>query len=241
MDLKNKTVVITGATGGMGREIVKLLDKEGANLVLISKSDSELATLVKSLNGKNNIYYSCNLADQKATQKLTEELAEKFKTIDVLINAAGIGVYKPVEEATLEEWNDTLNINLTSGFIITKGIIEKLKNSENSVVISIGSGMGIIPEAGRSLYCMSKFALRGWSLSLAEEFKGTKTDFCLVALGSVLTSFGPMSYEEKKKEMEAGKAYLTPDWVASKIVEIIKSDERQPEYKFYPSGYEPQI
>jgi len=241
MEIKNKTAVITGATGGIGREIVKVLSAEGVNLVLISKSNSELATLAKSLNGQNNTYYSCNLADQKGTKKLAEELAEKYKTIDILINAAGIGIYKPIEEAMTEEWNDTLNINVTAGFIITKSILESLKSSKNSVVINIGSGMGVIPEAGRSLYCMSKFALRGWSLSLAKEFKGTKTDFCLIELGSVLTPFGPMSFEEKKKEMESGKAYLTPEWVATKIVEIIKSDDRQSEYKFYPSGYEPNI
>ncbi len=240
MDLKNKVVVITGATGGMGKEVVRLLDSEGANIVLIARSEEELQNLQKSLKGINSSYFTCDLSDQDAVEKLAKTLSEKFSVVDVLINAAGIGVYKPIEEITLEDWNNSLNINLTSAFILTKGVMENLKKSEDSVVVNFGSGNGVIPVAGRSSYCTSKFALRGWSLSMSEEFRGTKTDFVLMTLGSVLTGFGPMSYEEKKRDMESGKGYLTPDWVAQKLVEILKSDEREQEYRFYPSGYEPQ-
>lgn len=72
---------------------------------------------------------------------------------------------------------------------------------------------------------------------MAEEFKNTKTHFCLITLGSTLTSFGPMSLEEKKKEMDSGKAYFTPDWVAKKLIEIIKNDDREGEYTLYPGDY----
>jgi hypothetical protein len=79
--------------------------------------------------------------------------------------------------------------------------------------------------------------VRGLTLSLSEEFKNTKTHFCLITLGSTLTSFGPMSFEEKKREMESGKAYFTPSWVAKKLVEIIKDDNREIEYTLYPTDY----
>ncbi len=240
MNLKDKVVIVTGATGGMGKEIVTLLDKEGANLIMVARSEDELKNLHEHLINRNSTYFACDLSDQKSVEGLTKSLSEKFAVIDVLVNAAGIGIYKPIEEITLEDWNNTLNINLTAAFILTKGIIENLKKSENSVVVSLGSGNGVIPVAGRSPYCTSKFALRGWSLSMAEECRGSNLDFCLMTLGSVLTGFGPMTYEEKKKDMESGKGYLTPDWVALKLVEILKSDEREQEYRFYPSGYEPQ-
>jgi len=237
MILKNKVAIVTGATGGIGRELVKNLDNEGVNLVLVSKSEDELQNLIKNLKRENNIYFTCDFSDQKSVQKLAEEIAKKFKTIDILINAAGIGVYKPIEDATLTDWNNSMNINVTSQFLLIKGLVENLKSTEDSLVLSIGSGAGVIPMAGRSVYCATKFAVRGLNLSLAEEFKNTKTRFCLITLGSTLTSFGPMSIEEKKREMESGKAYFTPDWVAKKLVEIIKDDEREIEYKLYPGDY----
>jgi short-subunit dehydrogenase len=240
MDLKDRTIVITGATGGMGKEIVGVLDAEGANLILVARSEDELQTLHKSLKNEKSSFYSCDLTNQKAVEELGKTLSEKFSVIDVLINAAGIGTYKPIEDLTLDDWNNSININLTSPFILTKVIVENLKRSEEAVVLNMGSGNGVIPVGGRSSYCTTKFALRGWSLSMSEEFKGTKVDFVLMTLGSVLTSFGPMSYEEKKRDMESGKGYLTPDWVAEKIIEILKSRPREEEYRFYPSGYEPQ-
>jgi len=238
MNLKDKIVVVTGATGGMGREIVKSLDNEGAKLVLISKTESELQNLLKTLAGKNNKYYVCDLSNEDETLKVAKEIANDFKTIDVLINAAGIGIYKPLEELTLDEWNLSIAINLNSVFIMTKELIKSLNNSTDSVVISLGSGMGVEPEPERSAYCTSKFALRGLMLTLAEEYKRFKNPkFCLFTLGSVLTSFGPMSMEEKKLSMESGKGYLTPDWVAKKLVEIIKLDNMEVEYKFSSPDY----
>ena len=92
--------------------------------------------------------------------------------------------------------------------------------------------------SGRSIYCATKFAVRGLTLSLAEEFRRTSVEFCLITLGSVLTSFGPMSFDEKKSEMEKGKkAYFTPDWVAKKLISIMKDEDRRSEYTLFPSNY----
>lgn len=238
MNLKNKTAVITGATGGMGREIVTRLDNEGASLILVSKTESELQNLIKKLSGKNHKYYACDFYELKDSEKVARLVASENETIDVLINAAGIGIYKIIEELTLDEWNLSMNINLNSVFIFIKELVSRLNNSEGSVVVSLGSGMGVKAEPERSAYCTSKFALRGLMLTLSEEYKRfNKPNFCLLTLGSVLTSFGPMSMDEKKKSMESGKGYLTPDWVAEKVVEIIKSENREAEYEFSSPDY----
>jgi short-subunit dehydrogenase len=237
MDIKDKTVILTGATGGIGRELSKKFDEEGASLILISKSEEELQSLIKSLKGSNHSYFTCDLSDQAATEKLGKELAEKYKNIDVLFNAAGIGIYKTIEEETLEEFNKSMNINLFSEFIMSKSLIENLKSTPNSLVISIGSGDGVIPVGGRSIYCTTKFAVRGMMLSFAEEFRRSNPKFCLITLGSTLTGFGPLSLEDKKREMESGKGYLTPEWVAKRLVEIVKEDNREVEYEISSSDY----
>lgn len=241
MNLNGKVVVITGATGGIGREIVKALDNEGVELILVSKTESELQTLAKNLTGKNYKSYKCDFSNQIETEKIAKKISVDNKNIDILINAAGIGIYKTIEDLSLDEWNLSMNINLNSVFIFTKELIGRLINSKESVVMSLGSGMGVIPEAERSAYCTSKFALRGLMLSLSEEYmRFKKPNFCLLTLGSVLTSFGPMSFEEKKQSMENGKGYLTPEWVAQKIIEIIKLDKPDVEYNLSSPDY-PQL
>lgn len=237
MNLKDKKIIITGATGGIGKELVQKLDAEGANLILVSRSESELQTLSKNLKSSSE-YFVCDFSDQKKVESLAKQISKKYKNIDVLVNAAGVGIYKPLIDETLDEWNISMNINVASHFILIKGLLKNLKKSKGSLVLSIGSGAGVIPMAERSLYCTSKFAVRGLILSLAEEFKKTSVDFCLITLGSTLTSFGPMSYQEKKKDMEKGKkAYFTPDWVADKLVSIIKDNDRRFEYTLFPSHY----
>lgn len=230
MDLKNKVVVVTGATGGIGREIVKELQSEGANLILVAKNKRS-----EEYPGK---FYECDFSNQEETVNTAKKISSTYPNIDILINAAGIGIYKPLEDLSLEEWNKSMNINLNASFLMIKELIGSLNNSNKSIVLSLGSGMGVKPEAQRSAYCASKFALRGLMLTLAEEYKRfKKPEFCLLTLGSVLTSFGPMSFEEKKKDMENGKGYLTPDWVAKKIIELLKLESREVEYEFSSPDY----
>ena len=84
---------------------------------------------------------------------------------------------------------------------------------------------------------MSKFALRGAILSLAEEFKGTNINIVHITLGSTLTGFGPLSLKDKEEASLKGKSYLTPSWVAKKFANIIENDEFESDIEIYPSDY----
>jgi short-subunit dehydrogenase len=235
MDIKDKIAVVVGATGGMGSEICKLLAKEGAKLVLISRSEEKLKALSESLGGCD--YFTCNLAKPETINGVCTQIIGKYSKIDFLFNAAGIGVYKSIEDVTEAEWIDSFNTNVTAPYYFLKYLSPSLKNSPEAAVINWGSGMGVIPTAGRSIYCTTKFALRGMSLSLSKEFERTNLKVVHLTLGSVLTEFGPMTLEEKKEENLSGKAYLTPDWVAEKVVDIIKKDEFKEEIELYPTDY----
>jgi len=124
MDLHNKNIVITGTTGGIGRELVGLLDGEGATLILIARSEDELRNQAKDLKSECQ-YFACDFTNQKKVEVLARQISKKFKTIDILINAAGVGIYKDLEEETLEEWNNSMNINVTSQFILIKNLIKR--------------------------------------------------------------------------------------------------------------------
>jgi len=237
MDLKGKIAIITGGSRGIGLALAKELAKEGMELILVAKEESGLKEAVGKLSGNGHVYFACDLAEIEEVKKLASRIKEKFDRIDVLVNGAGIGVYKPIEEVSYEDWKNSFSIGVDAPYFLTQELLPLLGKSELSLVINIGSGMGVIPAAGRSVYCSMKFALRGMTLSLAEEFKRTKPHFVLLTLGSVLTGFGPLSLAQKKEEALKGKAYLTPQWVSEKIIEIIKDGGKQTEYTFYPSDY----
>lgn len=239
MDLKGKTILITGASKGIGNALAKKLAGEGAKIVMVARSGHILKDIAEKLPGGSNKhkYYECDLTDAGQVEVLVKTLNQDFSVIDILINSAGIGVYKPIEDLTLEDWDNSFNLNVRAAFLMTKGLEPLLIKSDISLVLNMGSGAGVIPMRARSVYCATKFALRGMSLSLAEEFEGTKTSIVLITLGSTLTGFGPLTIEEKKEENLKGKAYFTVDWVVEKLVKIIKTKKRKKEYVLYPGKY----
>lgn len=236
MELKDKTVVIVGATGGIGSVLTQLLDKEGANLLLVSKSEDKLKNLIKKLNGKHQ-YFVCDLTDNRQIVKTIENIKQSVDNISVLVNTAGIGVYKDIESVGDTDWNDSYKINVSAPFLLIRDLLPLLQKDASSLVLNIGSGAGTIPMKGRSVYCSTKFALRGFTLSLAEEFKDKNPFFCLITLGSTITNFGNMTVAEKEKEHAKGKAYFFVEWVANKLTEIIRNDTRETEITLFPGDY----
>ncbi len=237
MNLKDKTVVIAGATGGIGSHVSKAFAKANAKLILVARSEEKLKKLAGQLGESVVKYYVCDFSDTNQTIDVTGIISKENNNIDILINVAGVGVYKNIEDVNLKEWEDSFSINVTTPYFFTKELLPSLKSSEKAFVINFGSGMGKEPTGGRSVYCATKYALRGMSLSLSEEFKGTSVQITLMTLGSILTDFGPLSLEEKEKLSLDGKGYLTPEWVAKKLIDIILSDGLEGEIEIYPSHY----
>jgi len=239
MKLKNKTVVIVGASGGIGRSISLAFSLEKARVILIGRRKNVLEALVKKVSkrGGKAFLYPLDVTKPKSVIKLASKIGKKFKKIDVLINAAGIGIYKPFKKIKLDEWRRSFSVNVDSVFLMTYYLLPYLEKAKKSYVISLGSGMGKIAVSGRSAYCASKFALRGLMLSLAKEYKDTNVKFSLLTLGSVLTAFGPLSFEEKERKQKKGKKYLQPSRVAHTIVKKIENDTLEPEVSIYPSDY----
>jgi len=218
MDLKEKVVVVLGANGGIGSAIVRELAKTGAVVVPITKEGVDLANLDE-------------------VEKVSAEVAKEHPDISAFINATGIGVYRGLSDLERNDWESSLNINLTGPLFFIKGILPSL-NKNDSVVINLGSGLGKKPYYKERIpYIVSKFGLRGMSLALSRDFEGKYPNFCLVTLGSVMTGFGSGGLVKRKELEKKGKLYFTPEWVAERIVYVIKDKERQSEYTFYPKDY----
>ena len=213
MDLRNKTVLLIGASGGVGIALKNELENSGAKIIPISKS------------------LGFDLTKKEDLEKLITKVKSEYGQVDILINAAGIGTYKNLTDITLDEWDYLMALNLTAPFVLIKELLPK------SLVLTVGSGAGVIPMRGRSGYCASKFGLRGLMLSLAEEYKDKEPKFCLITLGSTLTNFGPLTLEQKLEKHKNGDAYFTTEWVAKKLIEIIENDNRETEIILYPGDF----
>jgi len=218
MELKGKIAVIAGASGGI-EDILEALKRD-----------------IEKKGGKANVYLA-DLTNEESVTHLGRFIGDNFGKVDILFNAAGIGVYKNFSDLSFDEWKKSFAVNVDAAFLVTNKLLPLLSKSEKAYVISIGSGMGKVALSGRSAYCASKFALRGMMLSLAKEFKRSNIKFVLLTLGSVLTAFGPLSLEKKIEKQKKGKKYLDPTWLAEHIVTKIKHDSFEPETPIYPRHY----
>lgn len=215
-----KNAVVTGATGGIGGGLVKALEDDGYNVIPVSQTEGVV----------------CDLSDYSQIHKTIKEIKHTLKSIDLLVNAAGVATYKNLSDVSDDDMQNAFMVNTIAPTILMREL-SPLMTHQDALILNIGSGMGTIPTKGRSIYCATKFALRGISLSLSKEFEGRFPRFCLITLGSTLTEFGPMTLEEKQKAFENGKAYFPLEWLINKLMEIIKDTDRESEITLFPSDY----
>jgi short-subunit dehydrogenase len=215
-----KNAVVVGATGGIGSKLVVALKNNQYNVLGVSRNSD----------------IKCDLTDYKDISKATQEIKSRLSSIDLLIIAAGIGIYKNIVDTTDQDIQQTFMVNTIAPATFIRELAPFMSDKK-SLVLSLGSGAGVIPMRGRSIYCSSKYALRGLHLSLNEEYKDKSPNFCLITLGSTLTNFGPMTVEEKQKEFENGRAYFPVDFVVEKLIEIINDPNRANEITLYPGDH----
>lgn len=229
MNLNNKTILLTGASGGIGSVLAEKLAKEKANLLLVGRKFKK-----KNLE-LPHIYIEADLTTKEGISQLRNTL--KNYSVDVLVNMAGVGIYKSFEDYTPDDFYYSLQVNLMLPFSITKIVLDDLKKSDIGLVLNIGSGAGVMPFKNRTGYCASKYGLRGLSSSLSEEYEGRKPYFCLITLGSTMTTFGGKSIEEQERQVREGSAIFPPEYVANELVKIIKDESRKSEIILFPSEH----
>lgn len=229
MNLAQKRILITGASSGIGEAFAKEFAKRGAKLILVALDKEKTEKVIGSLEGEGHSAFSCDFSKPENILNLFDEITKISEDLDILINNAGIGIYNTIENIDPKDWFDSFNINVHAPFMLTKLFLPLLKKSESSLVINTGSQCGIEACFPRVAYNATKFALRGFSLTLSKEFENTNLKSVYYALSSVMTGFGPLSVEEKKSLQQQGKKYQTPEDVANYLADRIESDDLPPE------------
>ena len=187
--LKGKNILIIGATGGIGSKTAKMLAGSGANLFLAARNKEKLHSLANEINLSSDKIIALDISKPEEVAALKEQFFSQYATIDVLLNAAGIGIIKSYEELSETEFLQTLNYNLYGPFLLVKAFLPKMKETKKGLIIHIPGILGKIPMAGAAAYSASKYGLVGMMQSIREEIKRTEIRITNVFLGGVDTPF----------------------------------------------------
>lgn len=188
--LKNQVVVVTGASRGIGRGIVRLFAKEGAKLVLVGRDEGLLKAARDEIlaKGKKAIYIKADVGNQADMEKMIRLAVEEYGKIDVLCHNAGIYPHSRLETMTLEEWQNVINVNLTGTFLAVKTCIPIMKEQGQGKIVIISSISG--PQTalpGYSHYTASKGGVAGFIKTAAVELAKYHININAVEPGNIMT------------------------------------------------------
>lgn len=192
VDLKGRIAVVTGGSEGIGRSVVEALARQGASVVLTSRDPSTAAAVAEEVGDAHPgpvLGLACDVRDPEQCRALVDATVEHFGGLHILVNNAGLGVFKPVQEMTVEEFRLQVDVNLNGVFYCTKAALPHLQEAEDAWVINMGSLASRNTFRGGAGYNASKFGLLGMTeaLMLDLRYEGIRTS--IIMPGSVNTGF----------------------------------------------------
>ncbi len=221
MDLKNKIVVITGSTSGLGKALAEAFTRDGAKVVVSSRNEGEVNSVAGTLNAFGVV---ADVTKEEDVKKLVGETVRKFGHIDIWINNAGIWIpHGPIEDLDMTRVHQMMDVNLFGTMEGTKAVLPVMRKQNFGVIINILSTSALSGRAGSSAYCASKYGATGFTKSLQLEVQGSGVKAMAVYPGGMQTHL----FDEKKPDDI--DQYMQPSFVAGKIIENLKATEPQEE------------
>ncbi len=199
MNLKNKKILITGATGGIGHSLVDKFYNLGSSIVATGTNEEKLDYLKK--NYPNILIEKFKLDEHSKIESFIETVTKKLNGLDILVNNAGITLDNLSIRLTEENWKKVLDINLTSSFLMCKHVIKKMLKNKYGKIINITSIVGHTGNLGQANYAASKAGIVAFSKSLAIEYAKKNININCVSPGFIKTDMTDKINEEFKKTL----------------------------------------
>jgi short-subunit dehydrogenase len=190
MIFKDKTVVITGGSEGIGAATARLFAEAGASLVLVARSRKNLEAIAAELRDKTRVeIFPMDVTDADACVDLFKKAAFEFGSVDILVNNAGFHARGPVREVDADDLGRTIDVNLKAPIMLTRIALPYLEEAGGGAIINVASLHGKFASAGATTYSASKFGLRIFTLALNQELEGTGIKAAVVSPGPVDTGY----------------------------------------------------
>ncbi|MCA9214122.1 MAG: 3-oxoacyl-[acyl-carrier-protein] reductase [Planctomycetales bacterium] len=223
VDLTDQVAIVTGASRGLGKAMAIAIGRSGAKVACVARSADKLAETVSEIEnaGGEAISLPCDVADRDSVEATVDAVVEKWDRLDILVNNAGITRDTLLPRMTDEEWDDVINTNLRSAFLMSRAASRLMMRARYGRIINITSVSGLIGNAGQTNYSASKAGLIGLTRSLSKELAGRKVTINAVAPGFIesdmTAALGDSIMDQVKKQIPA-KRIGTAEEVASAVL-----------------------
>lgn len=201
ISFKNKIVLVTGATRGIGKQIAKDFAQLGAELILTGTHQGQIDSL-NAKHGKKKAkrkYYCVDFSDKESLNGFLGALTA-YKRIDVCVNNAGINRLNYVDESRMEDWDDMINVNLRAPYMLIRQISKLMKKNRYGRIINISSIFGVVSREKRSVYTTTKYGLRGMTVTAALELAKYNVLVNAVSPGFIRTDMTAKNLSKKEQE-----------------------------------------
>ncbi|PSB33308.1 SDR family oxidoreductase [Chlorogloea sp. CCALA 695] len=216
--MKNKVIVVVGATGGIGSALTRKAANAEARLVLVARDKDKLATLAEELSGEV-VIIPTDITKPEQVDALFKQVIVEFGQIDALVNAAGAGVMKPYSNVESADLDAMLDVNLKGSFYTCQRAAELMQERKSGHICNVVGILGKHSMPMASAYCASKYAVVGFSKCMAEELKRFGVKFTLFYFGGVDSPFWDnVSLKVDRKKM------LSTETAASAILYALAAD-----------------
>ncbi len=216
--LSGKVALVTGASRGVGRAISTAMADLGASLVLVGRARDALAETAKRVEdaGGTALPVVCDLRDEPAIRRLVDATVSEFSQLDILVNNAGVTHSAPFPETTTDAWDECMAVNARAAFILSRTALPVLKTAVQAHIVNVASVVGVKGYPLQSAYTASKHALRGMSIALAEELKGTNVRVHVLCPGGIDTEMVARVRPDIQRD-----DLIQPDEIAELVIYLV--------------------
>ncbi len=225
-DLTGKTALVTGASGGIGADIARVLHGAGATVGLSGTRTEPLEALAAELGGRVHVL-PCNLSDPEAVEGLVKRAVEAMGSVDILVNNAGITRDNLVLRMSDAEWSEVIQTNLTAAFVAIRAAARPMMRGKFGRIVNIASTSGVVGNAGQANYAAAKAGLIGLTKTIARELGGKGITANAVAPGYIetdMTAALPQEIKDKITGMLAVKRLGAPEDIAAAVSYVSGDD-----------------
>ena len=223
--LAGKRALVTGGSKGIGFEIARALLSESANVVICGRDKGAVENALTELHNRAKSGRvsgrGTDVSSSDDVRQLFEFTDKELGGLDILINNAGMGIFRAVAELSVEEWNRIIGTNLSGAFYCSREALQRFEKAHGGCILNISSLAGKNPFAGGAAYNASKFGLNGFSEATMLDHRNDNVRVSYIMPGSVDTGFGGHEAGREKSEWK-----IAPEDIAEIVLDILRKPKR---------------